>query len=156
MFNPVAINYDSRVSGYSINEFLNFPTFFNTSGAFNPNGISDNVFYLFTGTLFLNAGANQFLIPHDDGLQLNIDGIGLVVNQPGPTAPVETPFTVMAPAAGDYSFQLSYGEGFGPPGVLKWQINNRPVGNNLPDGGVTALLVSSALGLCGIVRRKLA
>src|SRR5689334_20519606 len=51
----------------------------------------DNAYFLFTGQIFLNAGANLFTVTHDDGLQLSIDGgVGMVVNQPGPTAPVAT------------------------------------------------------------------
>ena len=43
----------------------------------------NNTYFLFTGSTFLNAGSNAFSIPHDDGLQLNITGIGLVVDAPG-------------------------------------------------------------------------
>jgi hypothetical protein len=152
-FNPPEIDFDSRDDGYTINQFLKFPTFYNTSPQFDPDGTSNNLFYYFTGSLFLLAGNNQFVIPHDDGLQLFIDQIGLVVDQPGPTAPVETPFNVVAPQTGLYTFQLSYAEGFGPPGVLGWRINGAPVGNPVPDGGATAALLSLGVLGVGIGRR---
>jgi len=152
-FNPVAIDFDSRDDGYTLRQFLRDPVFYDTQPTFDPDITSNDTYYLFTGELFLNAGANNFVIPHDDGLQLLIDGIGMVVNQPGPTAPVETPFTVTAPAAGLYSFQLSYGECCGPPGVLAFSINGAPVGNTtVPDSGATLGLLSLTLSIIGILR----
>ena len=35
----------------------------------------NDAYMLFTGQISLDAGANVFTITHDDGLQLNIDGI---------------------------------------------------------------------------------
>jgi len=154
-FNPAAIDYDSRISGYTLAQFLHFPTFYNVSGTFDPNGTLNNTFFLFTGDTYLNAGANNFVVPHDDGLQLNIDGIGLVVDHPGPTAPVITPFTVNAPTAGMYHFELSYGEGFGPPGVLAFQINGEPVGVvPLPAAAWAGLSMLAGLGGFWVIRRK--
>jgi hypothetical protein len=151
-FNPAAIAFDSRISGYTLNEFLHFPVFYATQPGFDPNAISNDTYYLFTGQLFLNAGANNFVIPHDDGLQLNISGIGMVVDQAGPTAPVETPFVVNAPADGLYDFTLSYGECCGAPGVLGFKINGAPVGN-VPDGGATLAMLG--VGLAGLAGMRL-
>lgn len=111
-FSSGVIAYNPTDSGaiYTPATFLNNPTFNNQSAGFNPNASLNNTYFYFTGQLFLNAGANSFVVGHDDGLQLNIDGIGLVVDRPGPTALNETPFTVTAPSAGTYNFELSYGE----------------------------------------------
>ena len=154
-FVPGAIAFNSTVTGYTIAEFLNHPTFTNTSVAFDPNATADNTYYLFTGNVFLNAGANSFVIPHDDGLQLNIDGIGLVVDQPGPTAPVSTPFTVTAPSAGSYNFELSYGECCGPPAELAWDINGSAVSGAvpLPATAWSGLSLILGLGVFGVARQ---
>lgn len=133
-----------------------------TVGAFlnNPAGLSaavagatlNNTYFLFTGSTFLNAGANSFVIPHDDGLQLNIAGIGLVVDQPGPTSPTNTPFTVNAPSAGLYNFTLSYGETAGGPAVLAFNVNGAPVGG-VPETATWMLMVAG-FGLVGTSLRR--
>lgn len=86
-------------------------------GATGAHILNETYFY-FTGTVGLHAGANTFTITHDDGLQFNIDGIGLAVDAPGPTAPVPATFTVNAPSAGNYTFELSYGETAGGPAQI--------------------------------------
>lgn len=67
------------------------------------------------------------MTPHDDGLELSIPGASFDLQLPGPTAPVETPYTVTAPMAGLYNFTLAYGEVFGPPAVLGFNVNGSPV-----------------------------
>ena len=160
-FSSTGFNYNPADSNppYTPASFLNSPTFNNQSVNFStpnpgygPNAGLDNTYFYFTGTLFLNAGANTFVVGHDDGLQLNIDGIGLVVDQPGPTALAETPFTVTAPSAGNYTFELSYGECCGPPASLVWQINQRVVG--APDAASSLTLLGMSLGgLAAFARR---
>ena len=133
-----------------------------TVGAFlkNPVGLAaatanhtlNNTYFLFTGQTYLNAGANSFVVPHDDGLQLSIQGIGIVLDQPGPTAPVDSPFTVNAPTAGMYNFTLAYGEVAGGPAVLKFTVNGAPVGG-VPEPATWALLLTG-FGMVGYAMRK--
>jgi hypothetical protein len=55
-------------------QFFNNPTFTSTSAGFQPNGSLLDIYTYFTGTMYLNAGANTFVIPHDDGYDLNVGG----------------------------------------------------------------------------------
>ena len=151
-FYTPGISYDSRVTGYTPNLFLNSPGFFNTSQTFSPTGSLNNTFIRFTGMTYLNAGANTFSVPHDDGVTLNIAGIGMVLNQPGPTSPVTTTFNVTAPAAGLYDFTLLYGECTGPPAVLQFVVNNLTVG--VPEPGSALLFSAGGLGLLVAFRRR--
>jgi hypothetical protein len=146
-----AINFDSRVTGYTPALFLNNPIFLNPSAGFNASASLNNTYFYFTGSTYLNAGANNFLVPHDDGLQLHVDGIGLVVDEPGPTAPVDTPFVINALSAGFYNFELSYGECCGAPAVLAFEVNGSPVGST-PEPATILLLGSALVGL--VVFRK--
>ncbi|GAC1418935.1 MAG: hypothetical protein NVSMB6_20840 [Burkholderiaceae bacterium] len=148
-----AINFDSLGSAnYTIGGFLNNPVGLSPAiGALSLN----NTYLLLTGQTYLNAGVNSFVVAHDDGLQLNINGIGLVVNQPGPTAPVNTPFNVTAPSAGLYSFQLSYGETAGPPATLRFAINGNKVGG-VPEPSTWAMMLLGfgAIGMATRSRRR--
>lgn len=133
-----------------------------TVGAFlnNPAGLSaavaghvlNNTYFLFKGSTFLHAGANSFVVPHDDGLELAIAGIGTVLSQPGPTAPVNTPFSVVAPSSGMYNFTLAYGETAGGPAVLAFTVNDKPVGG-VPEPEMWALMVAG-FGLVGASLRR--
>lgn len=137
-------------TNFSIGAFLNNPAGLDPAVA---NATLNNSYFLFTGSTYLNAGVNSFVIPHDDGLQLFIDGIGLVVDEPGPTAPVDTPFDVIAPSAGLYNFTLSYGETAGGPAVLAFAVNGAPVGG-VPEPATWALMMTG-FGLVGAsVRRR--
>jgi hypothetical protein len=115
-----AINYNSNGSlDYTPSSFLNSPTFTNTSGTFNPSGTLDNTYMLFTGFLALNAGDNTFTITHDDGIEIQVDGLYDSGDlYAAPTSPETTTIIVHAPTAGVYPFALAYVESNGPPGVL--------------------------------------
>jgi hypothetical protein len=136
----------------TIADFLNNPADLDPTVG---NLVLNNTYFLFTGTLFLNAGVNSFVVPHDDGLQLTIGGIpGFIVDAPGPTGEVNTPFDVVAPAAGTYNFTLSYGECCGGPAVLRFVVNDAPVGGGVPEPMTWALMIGGFAGVGGVLRRK--
>jgi hypothetical protein len=149
-FNPGAINYQSPPSAYTVGAFLNNPIFNNQSAAFIAAGgaasTANNIFLRITGTVALNAGANSFVVGHDDGVVLSIAPFGTVVNAPGPTSFSTSPFTVTAPSAGDYSFTLLYAECCGGPADLVWSINSSVVGG-VPEPSTWAMMI---LGFCGL------
>jgi len=149
-FTTNAINYDSTVGGYTIGGFLNSPTFL--TGGSHAGDSLNNVHIQFTGSTFLNAGVNSFVVPHDDGLRLIMTGIGTVLDQPGPTSPVSTPFSVTAPSAGLYNFILDYNECCGAPARLGCAVNGVPVGTVPEPASWTLILVG--FGVIGATMRR--
>lgn len=145
-----AINFDSsNPNGYTIGGFLNNPVL---PSAVATAGLN-NTYMLFTGSTYLNAGVNSFSIPHDDGLELFMTGIGTVLSHPGPTSPVTTPFNVTAPSAGFYNFTMSYGECCGPPARLEFDVNGAPVGG-IPEPATWAMMLLGFFGLGAMLRRR--
>jgi hypothetical protein len=157
-FTSSAVNYQTSSSPTTpIQTFLNNPTFSNEQNGFNPADQTDNIFIQLTGQIQLNAGANSFVVAHDDGVVLSITGItspaNPVVNLPGPTGEDFTPFTVTAPSAGSYSVVLDYNECCGGPADLVWDVNSSPITvgtgtGTVPDAGTTLGLLG--LGLTGL------
>lgn len=153
-FTSSGINYQSQVTGYTVAEFLNSPTFTNPMNGFNSANTIDDSFVVLTGTIYLNSGLNSFVVAHDDGVTITINGIGNVIDQPGPTGEDFSPFDVTAPSAGDYTFTLDYTECCGPPADLVWDINQKVVG--APDSSSAWLLMGLGVGSLAALRRKLA
>ena len=151
---PAGIDFQSQVTGYTPAQFLNNPTFFNEVNGFNPNSSANNIEVVITGTLFMNAGNNSFEVAHDDGVVLTVAGFGTVVNQPGPTGEVTTPFNVNNPgAAGTFNFTLDYAECCGAPADLIFQVNNAPI-TSTPEPSSFCLFGSGILAAAGMVRRR--
>ena len=142
------INFSTTNSdGITVGQWLGNPAISSTT--------LDNSYMLFTGQIFLNAGANAFTIAHDDGAQMSIDGIsGFVLNTPGPTSPVTTPFTITAPSTGTYTYHLSYGECCDGPAVLQWLYpTGRPVGS-VPEPATWAMMLVGFGGIGMAMRRQ--
>lgn len=130
----------------SIDSWLGISTGANGSHAMN------NTVFLFTGTQSLSAGVSNGSVAHDDGLQINFDGIGLVVDKPGPTSPTTTSFSVNAPTGGNYNFELGYGECCGGPAVLQITLNNQALGT--PEPATWGLMLVGFGGLGAMLRRR--
>jgi len=96
------------------------------------------------------VNGQTFTVTHDDGLQLRIGAL-LVIDQPGPTAPITQTFTYGGPN-GTFPFELVYGECCGGPAVLQISLplSNTPT---VPEGGMTVVLLGMGLaGLLGLTR----
>ncbi len=156
------INYRSELqgpTGYTVGGFLKNPNFFNTQPGFRPSDSlgagTGNTYFYFTSQTFLNAGANSFVVGHDDGAQLEFFGLDgnpadrtLVFDQPNPTAFNTTPFTVMAPRAGFYAFNLAFVESNGPPADLVFQVNGNAVGT-VPEPASLTLMGMGLIAFSG-------
>jgi hypothetical protein len=145
-FNDAPFNSDDSTVGY----FLHNPVGLNATVG---SHLLDNTYLYITGDMFLAAGDNNFVVTHDDGLQLFIDGIGLVVDKPDPTSPTPTSFTANAPTAGNYHFELSYGECCGGPAQLELDLNNAPV-TGTPEPATWAMMLLGFGGLGSVLRRR--
>jgi len=121
------------------------------SGA-NQSNINNDLFQ-FTGTTTLATGT--YTTSHDDGLILYLNG-SAVINDPGLTAAVDTPFTVCASGCnatpGTYSFVLDYAELNGAPAQLTATL---PLTSPTPEPSSFILLGSGLLGVAGMLRRRM-
>jgi hypothetical protein len=149
-FTTDAIDFDSTASGFTVAGFLR-----GRNPTFSYPGVAERDLYsviiLLTGTVTLQAGDNLFFFSHDDGVQLLIKGIGLVIDEPASGPAVDFVFSVNAPATGDYKFSLLYGNCCAPPARLVW-TSNIPVG--IPEPASLALLGTALAGLGAAVTRR--
>lgn len=147
-FTTAAINYDSRVTGYTPAAFLNTPVF-TPSNLFDPSADLNNSAIVMTGMHWMAPGLNRFYVTHDDGVYIMIPGLAFTLDSSGPTSPQTTYFNILNPgAAGFYSFTLNYAECCGAPATLITNLGSTP------EPGTLVLLGSGIVGLGGVLRRK--
>jgi hypothetical protein len=158
-FSSSQINYGSTDDS-SITGFMNYggttTTFGNIQGGSSPNDSADDIFVKLTGQVYLAAGNNSFDVGHDDGLNINVTGIGTVLDQPNPTSFVLTPFTIdNTGAAGDFTFTVDYNECCGAPAYLEWAFpSGAPLNGTVPDAGATFGLLGIGLTALGAIGRR--
>lgn len=162
---PGGINFTSIVglnnsANYTPASFLGI-TFTNENNGFDPNATLDNSEIVFTGTISLAAGVNSFTIEHDDGFIMTVTGatVSPAGDDPNPTAPTSTPFTITTGAAGDFAFTMDYSECCGAPAVLQIELpSGTPIGSSVPEPN-TGLLMASGLMLgllgFGVMKKKM-
>ena len=145
------INFTSG-AGYTLSQFLlsNPGTIILTGSAGDLGTLLDTggvgTMLEFTGQVSVVNG-QTFTVTHDDGLQLQIGSL-LVVDEPGPTAPVTTTVTYTGPT-GTFGFDLVYGECCGPPAELQTSLPLQAV----PEPESYAMLLAG-LGLMGFLARR--
>jgi hypothetical protein len=139
---PTPLNFNSNGStDYTLGTFLG------TGGATiltNNVPLTDSlngVLINFTGQVSVTSG-EMFNVTHDDGLTLVINGV-TVVDDPGPTGAVTTPF-MWSGASGTFAFQLVYGECCGAPAVLAVDL---PLTSGVPEPGTWAMMLLGFAGL---------
>jgi hypothetical protein len=112
--------------------------------------IQSGGYILFTGSTFLNAGTTSYSVNHDDGAELQVNG-QTAFSSPGPTTQITSTGSVTAGSAGNYTFNLAFGEVNGTPAVIQFSpALPTPEPSTLAIGGVGAL---GMIGY-GLRRRK--
>jgi len=165
-FNSTGIDFETNDSpGTAVSVWLNNPTFLTENNGFNANGAVNNSELVITGTIGLLSGNNSFVVGHDDGVALEIPGIGsgdcnshgytdTVLCDPGPTGFTNTPFNVNNPgAAGNFAFTLYYAECCGGPADLLFEVNDITVGT-VPEPASLVLFGSGVLAVATRLRKR--
>ncbi len=145
---PDPLNFASG-GAYTIGEFLssgNGSTIL--TGSSELGNTLQNTFFDFKGMVTVTNG-QTFTAGHDDGLTLVIDGI-TVINEPGPTAFVNTTETYTGPS-GTYAFELVYGECCGAPADLSISL---PFQSSVPEPITLSLFGAGLAGAAALRRRK--
>jgi len=157
-FTSPGINFSVNDSdNQTIGDWLNFgaPATILT-GAGELGKPMDDTLVELTGNIYLSAGVNSFVVSHDDGLTIDIAGIGRVLDKADPTSPVDTDFDINAPSAGIYDFTLEYNETDGGPGVLQLSYpQGGPVTGSVPDATATLGLLGLSFTSLAAAARKL-
>lgn len=109
------LNLVANGGAYTLGDFISSGGGGFITGSSNAGASLDNTFFAFLGLVTMIHG-ETITVTHDDGIQLQIDGV-LVVDSPKPTSAEATSFTWTG-ASGIYPFVMAYGECCGPPAAL--------------------------------------
>ena len=113
-------------------------------------GFNDTI-TMFTVNNFTLAHNTPFTLGHDDGASFYING-NIFYTNPGPTSFQVNTFTYSGPTVTGGTLQIVYGECCGAPGYFE---TNLPTGGTTPEPGTLVMVGSGALGLVGVIRRKI-
>jgi hypothetical protein len=91
------------------------------------------------------ANGEDFIVRHDDGLTLLINGVNLGFSA-GPTSPTVTTKMYTGPS-GTFPFELVYGECCGGPAVLQVEVA-------IPETSSTLMLLLLSLGILAVLARQ--
>lgn len=154
-FSATAIHFSGDAPGdYNLGGFLG--SFGAASGITYMNGATgstnlNNSLWVFTGTAgFVNG--ETFTVEHDDGVELYVNGVN-VLDDGGPTAPVNTTFTYTG-TTGNFDFQFIYTECCFGTADFDTTLAP-PTSSTTPEPGTFVLLGSGLLGLFGMAKRRL-